>query len=425
MTDAAAPRRVKRRCVLYVSGFDPKGAGHYHALLRDEGGRQAARDGWQLEVGARHRLPGGRVQWAVQGRGLDEAEAGLADEGVEVDYEFLRWDDLIRRHWPQGRLAVWAAILRTQALYLRTGATARMHRLSWPITLATSLGLIWLLVLGLLIPALVAAVVLGLAPWTGGLLATALGLAWGGLLLLAWQRLEARYNMDWVSRCHAYTGLQALGAVPGLDERIADHAQTLIRHLHAAEHDEVLLVGHSLGSTLAVQILAEALRREPGLLAGGHPGRPAPCLSLLTLGQCLPLLGVLPAPLSDRLRADLAVLAAAPGELDWVDFSAPPDACCFALCDPYPVLGLADVPAARRPKLLNPRFAEMFSPERYRAVRRDKFEMHFLYLRAADRPSDYDYFRIVAGRHTLAHRFASRPGQTTYRGLQGWGARRA
>lgn len=411
------PARVRRRCVLYVSGFDPKGAGHYHALLKEEGARAAARDGWQFTVGPRHRLPGGDVSWSVSGQGADAVGRAEDAAAVEVDYHFLHWDDLIRRHWPRGRLAVWRAILRTQALYLGSGAMARIYRLSWPVSVAALMGLAWLVALLLLIPSAVLGLVATLAAPLGWTLALLAGGLTAALLLLAWQRLEARYNMDWVSRCLAYTAEQARGEVDGLGERISRHAETLIRVVHQGDHDEVLLVGHSLGSTLAIAILAEALRREPGLVAAAQAqGR---ALSVLTLGQCLPLLSVLPAPLGQALRGDLASIANAPQAPDWIDFSAPPDACCFALCDPYVVAGLADAPPACRPKLLNPRFAEMFSTARYRSVRRDKFEMHFLYLRAADKPSDYDYFRIVAGPFTLARRYAGRPSQPPFKGIQG------
>ena len=101
--------------------------------------------------------------------------------------------------------------------------------------------------------------------------------------------------------------------------------------------------------------------------------------------------------------------------LDWIDFSAPPDGCCFALTDPVAGSGVA--PAARlsdRPKLLSPRFAEMFEPPAYQALRRDKFKLHFQYLAAAPRPVEFDYFRITAGSATLGARFAGHPGVTDF-----------
>jgi ABC-type transporter Mla maintaining outer membrane lipid asymmetry permease subunit MlaE len=51
--------------------------------------------------------------------------------------------------------------------------------------------------------------------------------------------------------------------------------------------DEVLVVGHSSGAYLAVSVLADLVRRGAGAEAG-------PVLSLLTLGQVVPMVSFLP-----------------------------------------------------------------------------------------------------------------------------------
>jgi hypothetical protein len=146
-------------------------------------------------------------------------------------------------------------------------------------------------------------------------------------------------------------------------------------------------------------MLAKALRLDPQLGARG------PVVSFLTLGQWMPLLGCLPQ--AQTFRDDLQLLATARG-IDWLDFTAPPDGCCFALVDPVAACGISD--AARqtdRPKLLSPRFAEMFEPSDYAAIRSDKFRIHFQYLMASNKPVSYDYFAVTAGAMTLAERFGT------------------
>ena len=78
-------------------------------------------------------------------------------------------------------------------------------------------------------------------------------------------------------------------------------------------------------------------------------------------------------------------------------------------------------PLPDHPKLLSPRFAEMFDAADYRALRRDKFRMHFQYIKAADRPVAYDYFRITAGARTLADRHAHLESVRGWRGLRLFG----
>ena len=69
------------------------------------------------------------------------------------------------------------------------------------------------------------------------------------------------------------------------------------------------------------------------LLREGLPER-RPALSLLTLGQVVPMVSFLPE--ARRLRRDLAYLATRE-ELTWVDVTAPGDGCAFALCGPVSV----------------------------------------------------------------------------------------
>ena len=160
--------------------------------------------------------------------------------------------------------------------------------------------------------------------------------------------------------------------------------------------DEVLVVGHSSGAHLAVSILSDLIRQ--GLPKDG------PALSLLTLGQVVPMVSFLPK--AQRLRADLAYLSAR-REVTWVDVTAPGDGCSFALCDPVSVTGVAP-PDKIWPLVISAAFTQTLSPERWKALRWRFFRLHFQYLCAFDRPGDYDYFLITAGPLTLGDRYRHR-----------------
>jgi hypothetical protein len=397
----ASPVTVRRRCVFYVSGFDPKGAGHYHALYKEQAALQEKAGGLHIDVGPRRRMPNGNAFWDLR----------THDAGVDVDthYEFMRWDDVVRAFWPRTQLALWREIFVTTAFYLRHGALQKIWRLSWPPALALTVPPVLLVATLLLLLA-----GSGTASWLGLRLTgspwVALGAAAAACagIVLAARRLEARWSMYWIMRSYAFTRRQALGLTPDLEQRLDDQAAVLAERLRADEDDEVLVVAHSSGAFMAVSIVARALK-----LLGADRQRQKAALSLMTLGQWIPMLAALPQAV--RFREEMAYLASAEG-LDWIDFSAPPDGCCFALCDP--VSGCDAEPARRldnRPKLLSPRFAEMFEPAAYQALRKDKFEMHFQYLKAGQRKVAYDYFGITAGQLNMARRFAGVPGVQNYR----------
>src|SRR6478735_9737860 len=122
---------VRRRCVFYVSGFDPKGASHYHALYKEQAALQARAGGLELEVGPRRRLPSGNSAWTVDAR---EGEIP-----VQTHYEFMRWDDVVRAHWPRSQWRLWADVMKTTFFNIRHGALLKMFKLSWPPAVALTI----------------------------------------------------------------------------------------------------------------------------------------------------------------------------------------------------------------------------------------------------------------------------------------------
>lgn len=405
---SAAPHSVRRRLALYLSGFDPQGPAHYHQLYSTEAARQAQASGHTLEVGRRRKASEHIAWWEVQGR------TDGATEPVSTRYEFLRWDDVVRDYWPRGRWALFQrTLLATRAMW-GNGVMWRAMKTSWPMFVAIALPGAMIVLLGLLLLGLLTAA-LGLA--SADHLGGAVALVALGLPALAWfgTVAERRTNMAWLMRSLACLAEQGRGQTPDLEARLDHFADHLAAQLRAGTWDEVLLIGHSSGAMMAMIVAARALQR---LEAQGMAT--APALSLLTLGHCSPLLSYQPE--ADPFRAELRTLHRAQGTaLHWVDYGAPPDGCCFPLVDPTAPAWVGVPPHERTgapPKLLNPRFAQHFTPATYQAVRQDKFRCHFQYLMATECPGDYDYFALTAGPLTLAQRHAERPSVTDFRQFQ-------
>lgn len=388
--DAAPGRRVRRRHVLYLSGFDPQGPGHYHGLYVEQAALQAQVSGYRLSVGSRQRS-GSNAAWDLRWEGAE-------GEGVETRYEFLRWDDIVRQHWPRGQWRLLSVTLGTTARLLANGSLWRILQTSWPAFLALSLpGFLLLALAGLAVLLVLLGALVGASTvwWLGAAVPLA------GFLPLRWwgQRAQDKVQMAWLMRSASVVLRQARGEMPALESRLDEFAAHLRAIVRQADVDEVLVIGHSSGAMLAVSVVARALRSDPQLL------QQSASLSLLTLGECIPLLSYQPE--ADAFRRELAVLRQAV-ELDWVDVTAPPDGCCFALVDPTEVVEDGWPPEARTvagPKRVSPRFAQCFAPERYRAIRRDKYRCHFQYLMAVEVPGTYDFFALSAGPRLLADVF--------------------
>ena len=402
--------RVRRRHVLYLSGFDPQGPGHYHALYAQQAALQAQVIGCRIDVGARERA-GENAAWNVRWVGQEGAVP------VDTRYEFLRWDDIVRQHWPRGQWRLLQVTLSTTARMVANGSLWRIWQTSWPafVALAAPAGLI----------GVVALVVAGILLAASGLwlvghpaLAITSTVMFGVFLFVFARRAQAKVQMAWLMRSASVILRQGRGQLPALEQRLDAFAARLIELGADPGIDEVLLVGHSSGAMLAASVAARALARDPSLFGPG--GR----VTLLTLGQCIPVLSYQPEAVA--FRRELAGLRAA-SDLVWVDMTAPPDGCCFALMDPTEVCQ-DNLPDAERskggPKRLSPRFAQSFSPERYRRIRRDKYRCHFQYLMATERPAAYDYFSVTAGPLRLTDRYALQPSVTGFREFQCFGGPR-
>lgn len=386
----AGQARVFRRRVFYIPGFDPFPARRYREIYRSEGARQAAISGYALRLGQRPEgAPG--YGWTA----ATETDGARAEAEIEV----LIWDDIVQARMQPGLIGIYWTMLHTIWVYFSTRATWGLIRVRigpfvagfYPVTV--------------LMAQAVLAVLAGwaawrLALWPFGPHPLAMVLGAGGGFAAAWAvlaygrrldgKLFARYLMFELAQSAIHRG----GFGPDLEARLGAFAAR-VAEARGQDWDEVLVVGHSSGAALAVMLAAAVERR--GLPAGAR-------LSLLTLGQAIPMQAFLPR--AERLRGDLAQLAASRA-VTWVDVSAKGDGVCFWLTDPPAICGVAP-PDAHQPLVFSAAFSDTLSPAKWRAIRRQFFRLHIQYLAAFDRPRDYDYFQITAGPLTLAERFATR-----------------
>ena len=383
---------VRHRHVFYLSGFDPKGASYYHALYREQAALQGAVTGAHYEVGPRLRCEGGNNCWTVR------CEAN--GQTTETRFEFVRWDDIVRAQWPR---RAWGVLLGSLRGYRAALASVPALRKVWRVAprtlvslaypgvfwtlllalgLATGFGLYWLLAAaGVPVAAAAAAAALALVAGT-----------WGAVAL------ERRLNTTWLLRIYQFAGDWSRGRVPQLPQRLDQLAADIERRLDDPAVDEVLLVGFSVGSLLAASAASRVHQRAEA------SGRALGKFSMMTLGHCIPLLGLMAG--AGAYRSELARLGRDP-RIAWADFSSVTDWGSFAGIDPLALcLGPAGPERPHAPAMLSPRFHLMFDPAVYAQMVRNKRRMHMQYLMAGERPVLYDYFALTAGPQTLTQRLA-------------------
>lgn len=393
------PQDVARRRVIYIPGYDPFHPRRYRELYRTESAAQAAISGY--EIGQRAATEHGPFAWGV--------ESVVGGARTEAQIEVLLWSDIVKASMNPSIPATYAMLIRTAWTYIASGALFRLMRLRKGPVIAALYPIVFLL--GQLLLALglgYAAARLG--AWallqlpvpvhlgvTGTMLGIILFVAVSWAVLSWFRKRDNRFFAYYLMHDYSYSARHKGANPPELEARMAEFRARIEQAL-ASDADEVLVVGHSSGAHIGISVLADLMR------SGWRQGK-GPRLAFLTLGQVVPMVSFLPR--ADRLRADLHDLCQW-DQITWVDVTAPGDGCAFALCDPVAVTGVAPEQGKRWPLVFSAAFTRTLSPEKWNAIKRRFFRLHFQYLCAFDRPGDYDYFLITAGPLALATRYAAR-----------------
>lgn len=364
--------RVARRHVFYLSGFDPRGARHYHQLYKTESALQQHVNGLDFNVSSRRKIDEFAHGWQVKA------------DGVETQVEFLSWDDIIRRAWRPGMTGVLRDLGYFIRHYIATGLIWKFGRTSWHRLVAGFYPVVWVFLSFALAVALLARA----EGFRSLILATALSF----LLLKGAFMLGEKLAAFWLLRIYVFSTKWADGQIGGIDARLEAFSRRVLSALREGKPDEVMIVSHSVGTMLAVSVAAKVLR---GMGQGQK-------LSFVTLGECIPLMSF--QKNAAAYRGDLQEIAR-DKRLLWADYTAPADGACFPLLDPVAASGL-EASQGAGPRLLSPRFFKLYSKRNYRRLRFNWYKMHFLYLMSTDHAGDYDYFAMTAGPQSLAARLA-------------------
>ncbi len=389
MPNSTSKKTVKHRKVFFISGYDPKGPGWYHGLFVRQAKLQAELSGMRLDVSNRANIDATLSLWTIQGQ-----ENG---HQITSQYVFLRWDDIVRKSWTRGTLAMMGVVSGNLYNYLRNGILWRLLGTSW-ITFNAAFypsAFVLMTIIAGLLTGWGIATIIGISGWLSILLVLVIAAGFATVVLPI---LDRKFVIYWMSRIFAFNLKQGQGEVEGLRERTGQFANLITQAANTGDFDEIVVVGHSTGCQLAVSVLATAIKAKPDIR-----------LSFMTLGSSIAMMAWVKEAgwFCDQLEQ-----VANHHGIEWIDFSATQDGASFTLFDPVEGSGLQHANAQdKKPKLLSIKMFQLFSPVRFKKIRHNWNRVHFQYLCASEVLGDYDYFAIVAGCKTMTERFEHR--QTT------------
>jgi hypothetical protein len=389
--------QVKRRLVIYVQGYDPRGLVEYYRMFRREYRRTCELYGLSGTIA---RPENDRDHFITT---WDATTSG-DDWQVATRYMFLRWEDIIRKDF--ARPAWWKIVhmYRTFLLSILSGVVPRILKAHWRFGLF-SLYPLALMTVWLLLSVLTGAVVMKVLATHGAptlvaeIVGAAAGLvAFAAALWLTERQTYLLYLCDDGISTYQFAHRQRLD----WEERIETFAGYVADAVATSDADEAVIVGHSSGSFLAVDVLDRALQRDPEL------GQHVPRVRLLTVGANLPIVGFHAE--AQWFRDQLRRLAVA-SDIAWVDYQSRHDVMNFWPFDPIAGHGIALGAERRNPLVVPVSFRSLWVPGRFGRRRWHFFQAHFQFLHANERPgAAYDYYLICCGPFDLVTR-ATRPAE--------------
>jgi pimeloyl-ACP methyl ester carboxylesterase len=378
---------IRRRQVLYVEGYDPRGASGFFDLFRRSCERFQRLWAPAITLQPCEIDTEDLAHWRVDMRGLSWQ--------VDTRYDFLRLENFI-----QSDMAKPASLqaLRGLGWFVDDLLSSAGFRILWA-SPQFGLHLLYFELLVLAWWAIPAAVAVAAADAISDGLGWGLGagivaaLAAAVAVFFALSPIAERSGLIQITSCWWTLRRFGRGGETWLDHAIDVGARRVLAVAKANEVDELAVVGHSTGGVIASAIMVRALELDPDL------GRDGPRLALLTLGSVMPAVALHPA--AQGMRNIVARLAAA-RTLAWIDCQCRKDIMCFSFFDPVDGVGVKVGPQRCNPSLWRISFKEMFSPEVYGRFKWNFFRVHYQYIMAGDRPAPYDYVLIVAGPMAIA-----------------------
>ena len=362
---------VAKRVVFHIGGYDPITT---HASAQRRFVREIARfqRTWSVKAivdGLRDTAD--QIQWNV-------TTAGPGWQ-VETDYHLVRWHDVIEAF---GRRSIGSRIsvgILAFLDFVLAGTLWRYLLTNWRYAVFF---LYPFVMFGLLVA--VAFLIGAFAFKITGSIPVAIG---GGLFgfaaLLAgpwrWLQLGNLFD-DWIfSRQYIRCGN------PEIERRLDRLAAELVAAASNSAADEILVIGHSLGAVLAVDLLDRALKLDPAL------GRNKTPVTFLSVGSSILKIGLHPKAI--RFRASVERVAGSRA-IFWGDYQALVDPLNFYKSRPMAEMGLSTEDEATVRVV---RLSRMLDDDIYQRVRLNFFRLHCQFVSGNDKRTSYDYFMLICG----------------------------
>lgn len=373
---------VKRRAVFFIGGYDPKTPEAFFERMRKEIARFESLWGLKSSLS-----PVGVSQDGEIGRVTIETVSTSPDWSVTTDFHFLVLDKIVLADFARPLPVRVGKYLVAFSDFVVSGTAFRIFAKAWRFGLYFLFPFLMFLFFALL-----------------GYVAACLTTAWIGWASLlvglavfaaAQAVLGKRWPVNHLMDLWSFSLNFIRGRRPDAEGLMQRFAKAITAQAAAGNYDEIILVGHSTGGLLMLDVAARCLATDPDFSTR------ATHVSLLTLGSTALKAGYHPA--AKTLRDGTQRLVD-DGRLQWVEIQCLTDVINLYKTDPVAEMKLRREPGRVFPLIRQVRVKEMLQPETYKRIKRSFFRVHYQYIFGNTKPYWFDFFQVCCGPTPLLER---------------------
>lgn len=378
-----------RREVFYISGYDPRSAKYYYALLK--------KNAFSYEQIRPSKL---------QQNDKNHAFCIFKKENLHCTYHFLSWNDIVKIYWLKGLFKAVLDCLYFFFAYALNGLFLEYAKSCKATLIAGFYPFFYFLFSFFISFALAYFIFDFLSLHSHLLVACALCLVWLGFSFVMIYKFANKTAAFWLLRICTFCARVARGKIPEFEKKMEIFAVIILKNLqenHTKKDYELVIVAHSVGTILLVglcqRLIILAKERDLSLKS----------VKILSLGECIPLASYHKE--ANDFRKALSELGANT-ELTWFDYTSKIDGACFYKLDVFQSskdlalrkkYEVSNDEIVLKRQFLSTHFYKVYSPQEYEKIRKDWYKTHFLYLFANEFKNRgvYDFFALILGTKPL------------------------
>jgi len=372
-----------QRDVFYIAGYDPKTYRYYYALFKKN-----------LAIYQKHFRLKASLSKSYTGENFPFWE--IKGENFYTQYTFLAWNDIVKQNWSKGVKDALKDVCVFVKTFISSGLFKKFFKESI-YQVFTGLYPVFYVIFSLIL-----ALVLGLAvfEFSKTFLPFFLALVLGFLSSYLTHKILFFYGKKlavfWIMRICCFCGNWHKNKTELLEQRIESFCTEIFSKLKThqnKENYELILVAHSVGTILCIELLAKLLKRAQ------KENLKLDKLKILTLGECIPLTSY--QKQAKDFRKKLEFIAGF--NLKWYDYTSIIDGACFPQVDFIKTSGISVNPHFG-PRFFSAKFHTLYEEKNYKKIKRNKNKAHFLYLMSIEFQGAYDFFRFILGEDFLENK---------------------